>query len=841
MTETIRELMREIAKTVAADDKTVKLPQNTYFLDNGRILALPREGGESRYPYDVDGYVVWAYQNGFITAVDSIFTVLRSSNYGEEPVVNFFAGIERDDGKFFPISILGGARSLYEPEDVKRYTVFSPGAVYYIADTDGATFAVRMSVGADKRIKFAVTAENKTESAQKIYLSYFIEALLRFMESEGFWDRMSKFGKFFGDDILLYSRNGKFDCMSVSPFETKGSAYRVERTVSRNAFLGFRGRNVSSAESLKTGTFGREVYFVNTTDLPVAASYRHYEIAPKGEVRFDLSLELHRGCDDVDEIKVSPTDPAHTDREIAEREARDRATFGNMKVHFDDFEGIEPNVLERFTECVQKQTSFCALGNNYAGPNIGFRDVLQQLEGSLMWDPETSRQRLVRTMNYMMTNGRVPRQFSIPSAPGELPDFDLRMYIDQGVWAITAIYTYVCHTGDFSILDEECGYFTPSDDKWAVRLSDERDSVFEHLLRITDFFIANIAENTGCVRILYGDWNDALDGLGKTKDEGKAYGDGVSVMTTLQFYQNLEELSELIKRTGKFTERLEEFAALRESIKEGLTKYAVDTDKNGRRRVIHGWGDHMSYFVGSNNDFDGAARYSLTANSFWMISGMIKNDISMREALVDCANAVSSKYGLMTFDKPFKLADRPYIGRLATITKGTYENCCAYVHAGMFGVMGLFMIGESRRAWEELEKLLVITHDNCTMTSFVMPNSYTRNEELCIDGVSMGDWYTGSGVMYVKELVRFCFGLEPDLYGLKVQTPSYMPTKSCSIDMKIKGRKIRLVYKNEGVGERRFALDGAPVASEYDELLRTPVIYIPEADLKDGALIEVFD
>ncbi len=76
----IRELLDAIEKTVREDTSSSRLPQNTYFLDDETILALPRQYGESRYPYDVDGYVVWAYQNGFITAVDSIFTVLRSSN-----------------------------------------------------------------------------------------------------------------------------------------------------------------------------------------------------------------------------------------------------------------------------------------------------------------------------------------------------------------------------------------------------------------------------------------------------------------------------------------------------------------------------------------------------------------------------------------------------------------------------------------------------------------------------------------------------------------------------------------------------------------------------------------
>ena len=837
----IKELLSEIEEVLRADDPSSALPQNTFYLKDERILAMPRKYGESRFPYDEDGFVVWAYQNGYITAVDSIFTILRSSNYGEEPVVNFFAGIKRDDGTFLPLSILGGARQLEEPSDVKRYVVFSLRCVYYILDCDDFTFSVRMSVGSDKRINFTVTAENKTDEEKSIYLAHFVEALLRFMESEGFWDRMSKFGSIVGDDFLLWSRNGKFDCLSVAAKQTQGAASRVERTVSRNVFLGYRGRTISSAESLKYGGFDKYVAYVNTTDLPAACAYYHYDTAPHGAVRLDVSFAVHHGVDDISTVRIPEVDSGMTDREIASREAKDKATFDGLRVRFDDFDGIDPKILEKFTRNVQKQTSFCALGKNYAGPNIGFRDVLQQLEGSLMWDPEESRAKIVRTMNYMMTNGRVPRQFSIPNDPSEIPDFDLRMYIDQGVWAITAVYEYIAFTGDLSILDEECGYYTPSDDKWAVRLADERTSLLEHLIRITDFFIANLAPDTGCVRILYGDWNDALDGLGKTKDPPRQYGDGVSVMTTLQFYQNLFELSEMIKKAGKFTERLDEFAALRERIAESLEKYAVDTDADGRRRVIHCWGDKRIYFVGSLCDYDGASRYSLTSNTFWMISGMVRRDPSMREALADCARAVDSKYGLMTFDVPFKLEDRPYIGRLATITKGTYENCCAYVHAGMFGVMGLFMTGESRLAWESMKKALVVTHDNCTMTSFVMPNSYCRNEELYIDGVSMGDWYTGSGTMFVKELVRNGLGIEPDLDGLKIQTPSYMPTTSCGAVLKIKGRTVDFSYRNEKRGERRIYVNGDEIETGFDELILAPVAYIPESALCDGMKIEVVD
>ena len=99
---------------------------------------------------------------------------------------------------------------------------------------------------------------------------------------------------------------------------------------------------------------------------------------------------------------------------------------------------------------------------------------------------------------------------------------------------------------------------------------------------------------------------------------------------------------------------------------------------------------------------------------------------------MECFDAVSSKYGLKTFDKPFG-PDCKGVGRITKILPGTYENCCAYAHGSLFGALAMFEIGESRRAWEEICKTAVITHENCTMTTFVMPNSYCENKEFNIE------------------------------------------------------------------------------------------------------------
>lgn len=839
--EKTEQLLEEIKTLHTPDNEIV---QNTYYLNDDKILSMPRKLGESRFPYDADGFVVWAYQTGYINACDSIFTVFKTANYGEEPVINFFGGIkdENEHDKFFPVSIMGGARQLIESPDVKRYVVFSLRCVYYITDTKDFTFSVRMNVTKNKTIHFSVSAKNKSGRTRSIYLSSFYEALLRYTETESFWDRMSKFAEKFDNGIILWSRNKQEDCLVVNSSVSLGKAKRKFVTVSRNDFLTFKGRTIANAESLQTGYFEREVPFVNTTDLPVASEIVHFDLGAGEACQLDYELFVCHGKKKAFNSLGLITSYSDTEKEINEWENSDRAVFDTLRVKFDDlsFTKTNPEIFNKFIRNVQKQVSFCALGKNYAGPHIGVRDVFQQLEGSLMWDPETSREKILVAMNYIMDNGRAPRQFSVLHDPEAVPEFDLRMYIDQGVWVISTVYTYICHTGDFSILDEICGYYHVIDeDAEAVEKSSRRDSVLSHMLLIMEFLESNLDTKTCCMRALYGDWNDALDGLGKTEDEGKKFGDGVSVMTTLQFYQNLKEMSLLCSKLGK-NELSNHFDTVKDSVEAGLIKWALEKSENSVR-VIHGWGDKMSYKVGSHCDCDGVDRFSLTANSFWAISGIINKAPEGKQSLLECFDAVDSKYGLKTFSAPFTIDYMPQIGRLSGITEGTYENCCAYVHASMFGIMAMFLIGESKRAWKEMEKSIVITHDNCTMTPFVMPNSYCHNEKLHIDGVSMGDWYTGSGTVFVKELIKFGFGIEPTLDGIRIQTPSYMPTASASVSMRLKGCGVTLKYVNRKFGKRSVFINGKTCDLVFDDIMKTHICFIPNKDVSDGMIIEVVD
>ena len=86
-----------------------RLPQNSFYLDYDKVVCCKREGGDSRYPYDCDGLMVWLHSTGFIDAIESTFNIFRSAHYGQESPVNFFGGIKNSDGSYTPRELVEAA------------------------------------------------------------------------------------------------------------------------------------------------------------------------------------------------------------------------------------------------------------------------------------------------------------------------------------------------------------------------------------------------------------------------------------------------------------------------------------------------------------------------------------------------------------------------------------------------------------------------------------------------------------------------------------------------------------------------------------------------------------
>jgi len=356
-----------------------------------------------------------------------------------------------------------------------------------------------------------------------------------------------------------------------------------------------------------------------------------------------------------------------------------------------------------------------------------------------------------------------------------------------------------------------------------VKISEQRDSLLCHMIAIVDRLVRNIAPDSNCVRMLYADWNDAIDSLGNTKDPNQKFGTGVSVMATLQAYQNLIMMNRIFYVIGGHEEDIARYERAMETLKNGVFTNAI-VEKDGERRILHGWGDKKEYFVGSFCDVDGKNRISSTSQSFFALSSLY--DERYENDLLKAYRKLDDKYGFRTFDTPFD-PDLQGVGRIGKLPRGTAENAGTYIHAALFAVLALYKIGCEKEATEQLLKLMPISYEWVDKTPYVMQNAYCYNPEINVDGSALNDWFTGSAAVMMKIMITNIFGIQPDHDLLKIAPARESFLKKASVSLTIHGKKLRIQI--EKTGNPSLALNGKVLANNR----------IPYSELQEEDLIEV--
>ncbi len=835
------ELENKLA-TDAEFRRRTAIPENCYLTRDGEALCYPRTTGDSRHPYSHDGFTLWAYASGEMSLNESAFYYILPADEGKEPYVAFFGGVKEKDG-YAPVSITGVARQAREK--VKRFTYYTPQAVYYIAQTDKAAFFVRAYVSERKQAVFSVGAVNLTDKPVETYISSFFNCLLMHQAGESVetkWFKQCKTTEhgFVFESVEDLDRTTHLVNYGVLNRGVSAEVRYAEHTTSRADYAGGKTNGLCFATPLFTGHFEKRPEICKFGDTAAAGDLYAVTLPPRGTAHIDYTAEAYFDGKQV-AAAIKPVAADYADKTLGEAEkryAKKLAAPDMLAMRFGKFDDcFDGETFTKFVGNVMRQVEFAALAKNSGTSLLGVRDVAQQLEAALMWNPRACRTKLIELLGNIDPSGRPPRQYSIP-AKGVLPQTDTRAFIDQGNWIISAVHTYLSFTDDRSLLDEVCGYYKIVG-RNAVAFCDERNTVGEHLARIADYMTDKIDSRTGCLRAMYGDWNDALDGLGVSSDPDVEFGTGVSVMASLHLYRNLCEMLEIVGKYGDKFGKASSYAAARDRLENGLKKFAID-EKDGKRKIVHGWGDNGAYKVGSFNDVDGESRDGLTANAFWVISGAYLWDKSIKSDLLESYARLDGKYGLKTFEPYFRKGVKG-VGRIVNLPKGTAENAATYVHAAMFGVWSLFGMGESKLAWQQLEKVLPLNHSLITTTPFVMSNSYSYNEELGLDGESMSDWFTGSANALIKTAVWYIFGIRPDLDGVKISPPEYMPFDTADISVAVKGRIVKLRFEKTPDGRRAFTLDGNTVMTVPDAATGNPCFYIKTADLKPENEITVYN
>jgi len=851
-----------------------KVPGQTYFLPDGRVLTIDRRFGDSRYPLGHEGFNFWAYSSGLMHCNNGLHSIFLKPPEGSEPNIAFFGGIK---GQGNPFSLLpvphieAGAEST---EHLNRYQVFCGNASHYVVDCGNLRFGVRVFVARDNSICFSLSASNRGNAPQECFLSSYLNPFMRheiYESDEARWFKeievrsggeLPPFLVQVNEDTDRHHSITHYGVVQRCFFGSGGTLLlESEETTSREQFVGSGRRTLHSPQGLVDESFGAPRHKTTFVSSAIIGDLITLKLKAGACARVDLVFRVEPDVVSTESALRSPINAGLIDREIQrigqENDERQKGIDWHVSGGGERF---KPEVFNVFTQHLKKQVEFCSLIKGYAQLSanslIGIRDVFQALEALSFWQPEVASNKMLEALGYTAPDGRCFRQYSCPSASGEMGRMDLRPFIDQGAWVVSTVATYLKVSGDWNFLTVDCGYHEIINESLGkVQKSAEHGSVLDHLIRILDFLLRNRDSETKCVLALYGDWNDSLDGLGISKEPDREYGTGVSVMATLQVYQNLHEMIEILRRGNpeKFAGKIDSYAKATEEIVWGLERHAVVASSSEgagpiEQKILHGWGDRRGYFVGSFGDPDGKSRDSLTSNAFWVLSGLWDRTAdpeereAMKKAILGAFDRLDSKYGLKTFQPAFD-PNTEGVGRIGKLPPGTAENGAAYVHASLFGIQALFMMGEPERAWDQIYKVLPFTelHRNLSHSPFVMPNSYGFNPEKFIDGQSMNDWQTGSSNVLMKVLVRNVFGFEPGFEEVWLQPARYFPFDRFGFKIDFRGCEFCVEYENRGFGERRFERDGESVDGLLDPVLGTLKLPIPYKDLGRKILVRVID
>ena len=151
----------------------------------------------------------------------------------------------------------------------------------------------------------------------------------------------------------------------------------------------------------------------------------------------------------------------------------------------------------------------------------------------------------------------------------------------------------------------------------------------------------------------------------------------------------------------------------------------------------------------------------------------------------------------------------------------------------------MFTLGQDKFAWDEIFKIIPITHKFVSTTPFIMPNSYGYNESIEVDGESMNDWFTGSSSTLIKLLIRNVFGIKVTLDNLIIQPASYFPFKQAEIDIQILNTHVHLKHISDSSNRRVIKINGETIKDLTSEYFKKDICVLPIEKLNSYESLEI--
>lgn len=420
---------------------------------------------------------------------------------------------------------------------------------------------------------------------------------------------------------------------------------------------------------------------------------------------------------------------------------------------------------------------------------VGYRDILQDLLGVCETEPEYVRTMLRRTLCYQMLDGQAIRQYEKFPNSGH----DLRMYMDSASWIPDLLNRYLKETGDFAFLDEVVPYFNRETLAPDPACS---GTVYEHALRAVQSMV-NVTGHHGLCRIGYGDWNDALSGIGGEN--------GVSVWLSCACVFAAGKMAEIARHLGKSGDE----AQMREIIASMTDK--INAAAWDGQWYVYALNDQVKP-VGSASNSEG--KLHLNVNTWALFTGVAGS--AGREADVWAAvETLDTPCGHCLLRPPYSQLSRSAVGRIADQKAGMFENGSIYIHGEAFYLYALIRGGHSDKCYERLLQMLpsAQVQDIASGPRHQQSNFTVGPDDHDNFGMQLFSNFTGS-LAWFRRVIEEMVGVYPNFEELVVKP---MPPSAWNDGYEVRKiwrkRKIRVVCRHQDNVKTIATLNGV----EYSE------------------------
>jgi cellobiose phosphorylase len=412
---------------------------------------------------------------------------------------------------------------------------------------------------------------------------------------------------------------------------------------------------------------------------------------------------------------------------------------------------------------------------NGEGRGMGTRDSCQDTLAISAQMPERARKRIFEILSTtQFETGDCYHQFFPNGGKGDLKGFS-----DDHLWLIQMVYHYICETGDFDILKEECLY---ADSK-------KKGSVYQHLVDAVNY-TERMKGPHGLPLILTADWNDTLH-LWMESDKPE------SVLTAGLYVHALRLLGKLSEQLGKKSD-IKVFEQRADDMSELVNEKCWDGEW-----YIRGFGSET---IGTKSGEK--AKIFLNAQVWSVISG-----IATYERAAICMDSVkkmlSTEDGIKLLWPSFDAYDQTY-GLISRYNTGRKENGI-FAHANAWAICAECVINRPENAYEYYRNILPLKRNDTAEIFKTEP--YVFCQAICSnDALNKGEgansWLTGTASWMYVAATQYILGIKPTLNGLSVIPRVPASWTGFKVKRMYRGCEYEITIKR---GIKAIEADGKPV------------------------------